>query len=104
MVITMQNNLYEVTIENGKYTWIVGPTGAISALRYGQPWIAEGEITIGSKALLCLIAELSDARQALKEIASKLVCNGHNGLDQTHYCPNCDNSMDRVREKARKFS
>lgn len=58
--------LYRVEVENGKYTFIVGPTGSISCLRYGEPWIAEGEITIGSKAIFSLIAELSEAREQIE--------------------------------------
>ena len=59
-------NETRVTVENGKYTFVV-KEGRINILRYGEPWVQNLDCP-GSKAVMALIDEteqlLAVAREA----------------------------------------
>lgn len=52
----------KVSVLNGKYTVIQGPDGALSALRYGEPW----RDCVGDNLVYGLAAELEATREALE--------------------------------------
>lgn len=58
-----------VEIENGKYRfWVQSSTGRVFADRHGEPW---AEINECSKAMICLIHELAEARDVIKNLLAK---------------------------------
>lgn len=62
------NNALEtrVAVEGGKYLFIVD-NGRVRIGRHGEPWIADLQCP-GIKAIMALIFELEEAREALKRI------------------------------------
>lgn len=58
-------------------------------------------IAAAANALPDLIADWKRMREALEEIDRQLTCYPHRDLDGSHYCPNCDTSIDRPRDIAR---
>lgn len=47
-----------ISVEDGKYTVVLGDDGSLKLLRYGEPW----QDLTGNKLIYCLAAELRDAR------------------------------------------
>ena len=55
-----------VEVDGGKYRfWVQSSTGRVFADRHGEPW---AEINKCSKAMICLIHELAEAREVIKGI------------------------------------
>ncbi len=53
-----------------------------------------------SPALKAAEAERDRLKAALEEVEDRLNCRGNPNI--AHYCPNCDNSLHKAREIARK--
>lgn len=50
-----------VSVDNKKYTVVIGSDGSLTALRYGEPW----QDVTGNKFIYCLAAELDAARKTI---------------------------------------
>lgn len=59
------NILYDVTVDNGKYRFVYQADGFPLAFRHGEPWPVRAASMVGDKAMMALVAELSDTRDLL---------------------------------------
>lgn len=57
----------KVSVDEGKYTFIIHKNSRIEILRYGDEWIKDW-VGHGANALIAMICELEECRNTLKKI------------------------------------
>lgn len=56
-----------ISVDNGKYTFIVSGDGTIRIDRYGEPWIANFD-GAGDRAVMALVYEAIDLRNEVAKL------------------------------------
>ena len=67
-MIEEPKTIIDVTVADGKYRVILKEGGRLHTLRHGEPW----RDCCGDKMIFCLVSELQDARQRIKELEWEL--------------------------------